>query len=57
MPRPQSFPPRHNRDRGTEQSSPAAEGLVRSESLSLFPRPDKQGNRRLAGSSNVSLQD
>ena len=33
--------PRHDRDRGTEQSSPAAEGLIRSQSLCLFLMPGK----------------
>src|SRR5580765_8200773 len=33
-------------DRGTGQSSPAAEGLIRCQSLSLFSISDKPDNRR-----------
>ena len=51
------FSPRRDKVRGTGKSSPAAEGLIRSQSLGLFSRSDKQGDRRRAGSSNVSLQN
>ena len=34
--------PQHDGDRGIEKSSRAAERLIRSQSLSLFPMPDKQ---------------
>src|SRR5580765_3576422 len=33
--------PRHHRDRGIENSSPAAERLIRSQSLCFFLIPDK----------------
>ena len=49
--------PRHDRDRSTEKSSPAAGGLIRSQSLSFSSISDKQGDRHCPGSSNVSLQD
>ena len=49
--------PRHYTDRGTEQLSPAAEGLIRRQSLGLFSISDKQEDRHNTGSSNVSLQD
>jgi len=49
--------PRHDTDRGTEQLSPAAEGLIRRQSLGLFSISDKQEDRHGAGSSNISFQD
>ena len=46
MPQPQSVSPRHDGDRGTDQSSLAAEGLIGSQSLCLFPTPGKGCNLR-----------
>jgi hypothetical protein len=52
----ESSPP-DDGDRGIEQLSRAAEGLIRSQILSLFLLPNKQGHHSLTDISKVSCRD